>query len=649
MLEKIRKAGHHFLFKVLFLLIAVVFAIGLLDFSNPNANVVLTIGDHKISLDEFLQAKEEMLTELGVDKSQIQNQQDFIDMNVLIQLVTESLIKQETQALGIKISPDVVVEYIKNYNAFKKDGAFDLETYNRVLELNNLSEEQLLEETSEKIASRFLFDSLIVNSPLKDIFSSYLRDYLTEKRDISLITIDTSQIDIKNVNDEDLNNFYKQNEDLFYTKEYRSFDYLLINRDELVSNLKITKADLEKEYDENKEDYVAPASRDFYHFLSPDQETANQVMLALKDNKSADQVAKNFVPQKVIGEVFVNQSDQSFLVTVDPSIFQLNESEVTLPVKSDLGWHVFKILKVHPKQYKSFAEAESDIQANLTYKMQESTLNELLGLVEEDVSSGASFEDIATRTHVHLSNVSQIAEDGSYAVLNKDNNPKLDPGILELVFQMDEQEESAITMLGDEKTYVLVRIKEITPTRLFSFEEAKILVKNEYITQLKNQIALDISQILKTKLMEENQKILSVKNNKYNLSKENVEKSLIDISSKYGFETSTANIKINDEEISRPELGKNNISDNFVSYLFSIDINQFSVPEQLEYAKYAIARVNKVIKLPQDKIDSQMSERINKISEDNYKNEIYDLYMNYLRNKYIVEINKNPINEYYVE
>lgn len=649
MLEKIRKAGHHFLFKLLFLLIAIVFAVGLLDFSNPNSNVLITIGKHKISLDEFLESKEEMLSELNIDKSQIKGQQDLIDMNVMMQLITESLIKQETEALGIKIDPEVVVEYIKNYNAFKKNGEFDLETYKKALEFNSLTEEQLLEKTSEKVASRFLFDSLVVNVPLKNILSGYLKDYLTEKREISLITIDSSKASAKNIKDEDLSNYYQQNTESFYTKEYRSFDYLLINQDELEKNIKINQADLEKEYQENKEDYVASATRDFYHFLSPNQETANQVMVALKENQDTSQVAKNFVPQNVIGEIFTNQTDQSFLFTVDPSIFQLGENDVTIPVKSDLGWHVFKVLKIHPKQYKNYAEAKDDVKNNLIYKMRETALNDLLGLVEEDVSSGANFEDIATRTHVHLNKIDKVSEDNTYAIIDKDNNPKLDPGILELVFQMEEQEESAITMLSDEKTYVLVRIHEIVPSRIQSFDEAKELVKSQYLEQLKNKIAQEIAQILKTKLMEEKQNLLLVRKNQYALNNQEIEVSLKEICTKYGFDVQEINIKLNNEEINRPELKQNNISDSFVNQLFELELNQISNPEQLDYAKYAIARVNQSIKMSHDKIDPQIYKRIEKISEDNYKNEIYDLYMNYLRNKYIVEINRTPLNEYYIE
>lgn len=649
MLEKIRKAGHHFLFKVIFLLIAIVFALGLLDFSNPNSNVVITIGNHKISLNEFLEEKEKIISQLGIDKNQLKGQQDLFDTNILIQLATKSLIKQETEALGLNIASEVVVEYIKNYPVFQKNGEFDLETYNKALEYNNLSEEQLLEDTSEKISSRFLLDSLIVNLPLQSLFTEYLKSYLTEKREVSLITVDSSNVNVKNITDEDLNKYYQQNQDSFYSKEYRSFDYLLINQDELANNIKFTQADLEKEYNENREDYIAPATRDFYHFLSQDQATANQVMSALKENMNADQVAKDFVPENVIGEIFTNQTDQSFLNTVDPSIFQLSENEITVPIKSDLGWHVFKILKIHPKQYKSYAESKDDVKNNLTYKMRETALNDLLGLVEEDVSSGASFQDIATRSHVNLNRIYQVAEDGTYKIEDKNNNPKLDPGILELAFQMEEQEESAITMLSDEKTYVLVKIEEIIPAKLQSFEDIKDIVKEQYLVQLRNQISQEIVLALKTKISEEKQNILITKNNKYALSRQEVYPAIAEICKKYGLDFDMLKITLNNEEINRPELGKNNIPDDLVNNLFELEERQVSAPEQIDYAKYTIVRMNQSIVIPDDKLDPQIYNRIVQISGDNYKNEIYDLYINYLRNKYIIKINKAPLNDYYTE
>ena len=79
----------------------------------------------------------------------------------------------------------------------------------------------------------------------------------------------------------------------------------------------------------------------------------------------------------------------------DLSLFSLNENDSPPPIKSELGWHVFKILKINPKQYKSFSEARKEILENLQYKMAEMKINELLKVIEDDVASGANFQEIA--------------------------------------------------------------------------------------------------------------------------------------------------------------------------------------------------------------------------------------------------------------
>lgn len=648
MLEKIRKAGHHFTFKILFLLIAIVFALSLLDFSNPNANVIITVGNHKISLSEFFEAKERTLYELGIPKEQALGQQNYIDMSVITQLISQSLIDQEVKELGLKIAPEVVIEHLKTYPAFQKNGEFDIETFKSTLAMNNLSEEDLINDISAKIAAKFLFDSLTANLPLKGIFSEYMHGYLTKKLAVSVITVDNSNMQLNNIDEAELKSYYQENKDTYVSDEYRSFDYLLINQDDLIANIKITDEDLQKEYQENKDNYLAPATRDFYHFLAPSQAVAEKVAQALNAGEDPSKVAKDFVASNVIAEIFNNQNDQSFLASVDPTVFQLSENTVTAPVKSDLGWHVFKILKIHPQEYKSFADAKEDIKNNLMYNLKESALNELLGLVEEDVNSGASFEDIATRTHVNLNKVEKIAADGTSLSPSK-SATSINPGILELAFQMEEQDESAVTMLSDEKTYVIVKINEIIPSRQLNFEEAKNLVKNDYVAAQKNKITIEALNVLRNKLQEENQTILVVKRNDYSLNNKAITLALADIIAKNNINSQAFKIEINNQQVSRPELEKSALPDFIASQLFDLGLNQISEPQQITNTSYILTRVNQSISLPKEKMSQDLLTRIDELSEESYRTEIYDLYMTYLRAKYKVEVNTVPLNEYYAE
>ena len=357
MLENIRQVAHNKIFKIFLLLIAATFAISLGDLGNTKSNhVIATIGKEKISIEDFSRAKHNELTQLNqqqhLSPEQLEQQQKNINQIVLNKLISQSLINQEIKHLGIKAPAEILAEYIHKDPSFHKNGAFDLDTYKKILEANNITEKTLLDNLSLSVSSKFLLNSLLMNNPLKNKLSDYLYNHLAEKRSISLVSVDTSNLTLNNFKESDLEDYYKKHPESFQSQETRDFSYLLINESNIKNNLTITEADLELEYNKNIEEYSIPETRDLHHFLTPDQETANQIYESLKQNSDHLSVANNFIDKKVINEKFNNQPQQSFLANLSPDIFEVKENDITNIVKSELGWHIFKVIKIHPKKYK---------------------------------------------------------------------------------------------------------------------------------------------------------------------------------------------------------------------------------------------------------------------------------------------------------
>lgn len=635
MLEKIRELAHNTLFKIFLALLAIAFAIGLGDFSGGGAYVAAKIGKEKITLNEFLQAKQDTINRFNNQQELTSEQSEAISINVINKLVTQSLINQEAADLGIQISPETIAEYIQADKSFYQNGAFDLESYKKTLEYNSLTEAKFIENISKQIASKFLLNSLVVNLPIKDILSDYLYDYLTEIRSVTISNIDTSNTKIPQATENQLEDYYQKHQDLFKTKEYRNISYLQISSKNLSNKSAISESDLQKEYQENKEEYSLPETRNFYHFLAPDQETAEQVAHSLKKNNDPVKVTKVFVNKKVVSEVFNNQPENSFLSTLNPSLFELDENDVSSPIKSDLGWHIFKLMKINYKEYKTFAQAKSEMIENIQYKMSEIKLLELLKVIEDEIASGTDFKEIANRYDVSLIEVNKIAADGTYASPNK-KNIEVSSGLLDLAFQTPLDEESELTLMDDSQDYIILRTNEIIEPRIEDFNIVKDRIKALYISQTKNDIALEIANSIQYKLNEDPS--LKLNNSLLPLAL----KPLID---KYSLPLNKlASISFKDYEIIRPMLGENkDLPEAFASNLFTIGLNKTSNPNKIKEYKYALAIINKIQKNP--KHDELIYKKIQEISEENYINKIYDQYLNYLRKKYKVEIHYDLIKQ----
>jgi peptidyl-prolyl cis-trans isomerase D len=641
MLETIRKSSHHYLFKLFFLLLAVIFAISLGDFNTTKSQIVVTVGNHKMSMNDFLIAKQDRVNQIRskqeLTQQQIVDAAPTINANVIESMVTKSMIEQEAKNLGLKVSPEVVADYIQKDNNFQRNNVFDINLYKNALEQLNVREEKFLSNLSLQISTRFLLESMMINLPLRSNINNYLYKTIAEKRLVSLFDVDASKSNITLFSDKDLKDFHEKNKNKFVTKEYRSFSYLLFSASELKKTLNITNEALKKEYDDNKEEYLLPQRRDFQHFLSPTEEIANKIVEDLRKNQNYKEVAKEFVAQKVISESFENQSLGSFVSNIDNTLFTRKLDDITDPMKSELGWHVFKITKIHPKQYKSFAEATQEITAKLENKMLEIQMYEMLKQVEDDIASGATFKEVAMRYSLISDQAVNIALDGSYKIENKVETNK---DIIKMAFKMELDEESEVKPVGDTQDMVVIKVEAIENPVKLKFLEVQEDVKRQYLLKVRDKLALEVSNLVRLELSKENQKVMGKKN----LNDELLQKILKPVYKKYKLSQSNQPvISVSNRYVIKPVLGDNgDLSPEFVDTLFSLGIKKVSVPQQLGYGQYGFAIIQNSI--PMKDADRQIYDQVDEISTANYKNEIYEQYIAYLSAKYKVDVDYSLVN-----
>lgn len=645
MLEKIRRIGHNSLFKIFFFFLAFIFAISLGNFNNSsNSDVIATIGKEKISLNDFSNARRFALKQLSEQQyltpEQAQFEADNLSRNILNKMISQKLISLELNSLGIRIPDELIAEYIQKDETFHKNGRFNPELYREALANNNINEETLIKSISTELASKFLIDSFIANSPIKNTLSSYLYDYLTEKRSISLISVDSSKINYSKFPGEQIKEFYNAHPELFQSKEYRSFSYVIFDVKNLKEAQNISNSDLLNEYETNKEEYALPETRDFHHFLTPSEEIANQIVQDLKSNPNHLEVSNQFIDKNVISEKFINQNQQDFLSSLDPNLFKVSIDSITSPVKSDLGWHVFKITKIHPKQYKSFEESKEKVMQNLLNKIAQTHLYEVVRQVEDDLSSGANLKEIAIRYNLIYEEVKDIALDGT-ALNNK--TLKVNPQIIQTAFLLNLNQESQVTQLETSSNLFLVKLDSIIAPKLEEFNNIIDKAKSLMLKELKIKLASELAKDLQKEASKNPESLIVSQNNQLNNSfVQNITDKLLQ---KYKLSKKYAPIvTLENREIKRPIFFYDKtLPVNFINSLYSLELNKFSLVQADEKDNFIFAKINNIFL--DDERNEDIYNQVKLISEENYKNELYNQYVDHLKNKYNVKINTKFLNE----
>lgn len=628
MLENFRQAANNKLIKFLLLAIVIAVTLSLVDFSKNKENSVAKIGKDKISVNEFLQAKKTFFASRSNYESMDPNS---ISSEVINRLVINSLIKQEANFLGIKIADEVIAEYLSKEATFQKNGVFDQVTYENILKNNNVNETLFLQDVSLQISSKFLLGSLTANLPLQNNLTRYLYNYLAEKRKFTILTIDAQNANIGSCDDNQLENYFKKNQNEFLSSETRSFSYLKLDVEKLKNSFVISDDVLKNEYDTNKQDFALAENRDFFHFLAPNEIVANKIVQALEKTQDSRKVADEFIPEKVIAEVFNNQNSQSFVNEIDSSLFALNINQVSLPKKSELGWHVFKVLKIHPKAYKNFQATKADIKQRVINKLLEEKIYNLQKLIEDDLAAGNNFNEIAARYELSTAVMNKIKPDFKGEGLED---------IVSLAFQTHEGEESAFTRLKNSQDFVIVKVNQVEAPRLKDFHEAKNDVATSCLKNKRDELAVEISNKLQKESQENKQQLILKMDNKYSLNDQVLENLVKEIYKKNQVKLPQNNVVISlkDSIISRPIFAKDPIFSNmFIDNIFKLGMDKVSPVEKLDRAKYTFVKLNQIF---MDKNEDQiLFAQLENTSNSNYQNQIYDQYFEYLKSKYKPEIN----------
>lgn len=117
--------------------------------------------------------------------------------------------------------------------------------------------------------------------------------------------------------------------------------------DEVTKNVTVSDADLQKYYNDHKDAFTTPASRDVAHILVDTQAKADELYKQLQGGadfaKLAEANSKDTASAKVGGKLTAHQ-DGSLVAPFEKVAFELKTGEISQPVQTQYGWHIIKAL-----------------------------------------------------------------------------------------------------------------------------------------------------------------------------------------------------------------------------------------------------------------------------------------------------------------
>jgi len=144
---------------------------------------------------------------------------------------------------------------------------------------------------------------------------------------------------------------------------------------------KVTPAEVQKYYNENKSRYGTPEKRDAQIVLTKTEEQAKEAKKELESGKSFSEVAKKHSIDPTskakggqLGEVVKGQDDAS----LDNAMFAAKANELGGPVKSPFGYYLYEVKSIKPGNSQPLSKVEASIKQTLSTQTQQKKLSNFI-------------------------------------------------------------------------------------------------------------------------------------------------------------------------------------------------------------------------------------------------------------------------------
>jgi peptidyl-prolyl cis-trans isomerase C len=108
------------------------------------------------------------------------------------------------------------------------------------------------------------------------------------------------------------------------------------------------------------------------HILVPTEEEAKKVLTEIKEGKSFDALAKQYSTDQSTkdrgGEIGYISKGQTF-PTIEKAAYNLKVGEVSEPLKTQVGWHIIKVLDIKKQQIPSYDAIKPQLEQQTAYKL----------------------------------------------------------------------------------------------------------------------------------------------------------------------------------------------------------------------------------------------------------------------------------------
>ena len=409
------------------------------------------------------------------------------------ELIVQKSLLSQARSLGLinNTTRELAKKQIMSNPMFQMDGVFNEGIYEAQVNSNGHTKESYIKLMTDLVATELFRSSLSSEPFYTENEVVEIASLLEQTINVDFIKIDSEKLNsnITNTNDE-LEEFYNDNEYMFYSDEERKFEYILLTPDDYRSKVVIPNNYINDSYD----DYLSKATERnqirISHIMVDKvnydndtdafkaiQEIESQLLSGAGFSELARELSDDLATRENGGDLEYFSPD-FFDEKFAEAIKDLKLNDISRIVELDSSFHVIKVTEYQEAEILSFDEMKESITSNLVD-------SESLALMKDDYDIAYDLIDSnSSITSISDSLSAQITET-DFVSLNNFATDIDDRRVQEYIFSPDTQLNVPYA-IDLEESILVVSLKEINESALKDLESVS-LVANDMLSSRKGK------------------------------------------------------------------------------------------------------------------------------------------------------------------
>ena len=517
MLQGLRKGSKHPAAKILLVLVLIAFAgLGLGSFipSLQMQKDYIKAGETEISIQEIANEFNKMRAELSPNTSF----NDAIEAGLLDylikHLVDEALVLEEARKLNLRVTRDQQKTVLSQDKFFQnEDGQFSSTKFQTALLRSGVSESRYLELVDRMLIKKQITDTISSSAFIPKMIIELIAKKTLEKRNGTLITADFfPYASINKPSNKELKDFFDNSSESWLEPKRRVGKYIYLDPKNYTKDIKINEETLLEEYNLRKTDYFKDETRTLKQLIINNKEEAYKVLKEIKNDSKRFEL---ITPEKLITIDDISKSELP--ETLSEQVFKSEINEISDPIETDFGFHIFKLISINPALEPNFDEIKGELLDDIKFDKAIDLIYDLANKLDDAFADGSSIEEEANKNNL----IAKITEPIDISGLNKNRksseidiiNNKI---FLETLWSSTAETTPSIIETGENQFFAL-ELKEEIPQFIPEFNEIKEKVETVFLKT--KAIEETINQVKKLQPLSNEEILIKAKENGYKISK----------------------------------------------------------------------------------------------------------------------------------